>query len=214
LELLQWGDSLIDKLCESGKVNSVVDLYKLPIEDLAKCCSSEKVAKKCHKILHSKKDIPLELFLASLNIPNLGISTAIDIVRNGFDTVEAVVNMSVDDLLNTPNIGKITAQNLYESFQERRELILDLNSVLNVKSPKKGRLSNISVCITGVTSKPRREIEQMILEAGGIVKHSVGKDTTYLITNDSGTQSTKMQKAQKYGVKVISENYFYDLLTH
>jgi NAD-dependent DNA ligase len=78
LGLLHWGDAMIEALCDPDKpkVSNVADLYGLTVEDLAACCSGQKMAKKCHDILHSNKSISLELMLAGLNIPNIGLGTA------------------------------------------------------------------------------------------------------------------------------------------
>lgn len=207
LGLLHWGDAMIDALTEPGKekISSVADLYRMSVEDLSGCCSGMKMARKCHGILHDNRSVPLELVLASLNIPNFGTSTATDVVQAGFDTVEKVLIMDFDGLMAVPNVGEVTARQILEGLSARRELILDLEGVLDIKSSSGGPLEGKTVCITGELSRPRKAVEKLVMDAGGFPKSSVSKTTSFLVTNDSTTTSSKMQKAKKYGVPVIDE---------
>lgn len=215
LGILHWGDALINALTDPSnpRVLSIGDIYRLSVDDLIPCCSGQKVAEKCHDVLHSNKSITLELFIASLNIPNLAVATATDIVQAGFDTVDKIIDMTYDNLLNIPNIGEKTARQVFDGLRDKRGVIVDLGSVLDIKGPIVGPLSGMSFCITGSTKNPRKNIQKDIMDNGGIVKESVGKGLSYLITNeDQSFGSSKMKKAEKYGTKVITEDQFYDLV--
>src|SRR5690606_34586346 len=118
--------------------------------------------------------------------------------------------ISLEQLEAVPNIGKKTAQYILDGLTSKRTEILSLDQVLTIKGPVKGNLSGKSFCITGELSHPRKSVEKSILEAGGVVKSSVGKTTSYLVTNDTTTNSSKLQKAKKYGVTVISEGKLYE----
>ncbi len=212
--LLYWGDSLIESLTDPAnpKVRNVADLYKLTVDDIAGCCSGKKFAQKCFDILHANKDVTLELMLSGLNIPNLAIATATDIVQSGYDSVDKIMSLTYEDLLKVPNIGEITAKQVYSGLQARRDLIMELSKVLNIKQPTQGPLTGCSICITGDTSKPRKAVQKLILDAGGVVKESVGSGLSYLVTNDTTSNSGKMQKAKKHGIKIISESDLYTLI--
>lgn len=207
LGLLYWGDALIDALTnvEPPIVNSIADLYGLSVEQIASCCSGIKMARKCYDILHGNRSIPLELLISALNINNLGTATATDIVQAGYDDIEKILDLKVEDLLAVPNIGEITAHQIFNGFQEKRQIIIELLKVISIKKVVGGKLQGKLFCITGELSKPRKAIEKSIMEAGGIVKGTVSVTTSYLVTNDSDTTSSKMQKAKKYGVTVINE---------
>jgi DNA ligase (NAD+) len=214
LGLLHWGDALVDELTNpnSPKIQTIGDLYRLTIDDLTLCTSGPKMAKKCYEVLHSNKSIPLELMLASLNIPNFALATATDIVQAGYDTVEKVLGLTYDDLQKVPNIGEVTAAQVVSGLEERRDAIMDLAGVLDIKKAISGPLSGKSFCITEATSKPRKAIEKLIMDAGGVAKSSVGKELSYLVTNYPNTTSSKMQNAKKYGIPVISENELYRMI--
>jgi DNA ligase (NAD+) len=206
LGLLQWGDALIEQLTDKNLVNSLADLYRLTVEDIATCCSGMKVAKKCWDMLHASTTIPLELLLAALNVPNLGTATATDIVHAGHNTIDKLLAMGYDDFLKIPNIGEVTARQAYDGIQEHRQDIIDLSGYLKIKDPSSGPLNGFSFCITGATSKPRKAVQKDIMDAGGIVKESVGAGLSYLVTNESKEfGSNKMKKAEKLGTKIISE---------
>lgn len=221
LGLLHWGDALIDALTDpdSPRVDTLADLYRLSVADIAECCSGEKFARKCYDVLHSQKRVSLELLLSALNIQNMAVATATDIVRAGFDTVGKVLTLvdapepdAISALVSVPNVGPITAKQVLDGLRERRSIIEDLSSVLDVRASE-GLLSGKTFCITGSTSKPRKALEKMIMDAGGGVKGSAGAGLTYLVTNDPDTGSKKMQGAKKHGTKVISESELCSILS-
>lgn len=213
LGLLHWGDALVDSLTDpvSPKVRSLADLYLLSVDDIAECCSGQKFAQKCWDVLHSNKKITVELLLASMNIPNLAVATATDIVGAGHDTVEKVLALTYDDLLKVPNVGEKTARQVADGLEDRREAILALSKVLDIVVSQ-GPLSGKSFCITGATSKPRKALEKEIMDRGGAVKSSVGAGLSFLVTNDADTTSSKMKNAKKHGTTVISEQELYRLM--
>lgn len=213
LGLLHWGDALIESLTDPDKnvIQSVADLYKLSVDDLSEHTSGQKMAQKCYDILHRNKSIPLELMLASLNIPNFGLSTATDLVQAGFNTVEKVLNVSFDELINVPNIGEKTARSIQEGIISKRELILELVQVLNIVK-QTGALQGKTVCITLDLSLPRKTLEKYIMDAGGTPKSSVSKTTSYLVCNFPNASSSKLTNARKHGVPIVSEQEIMDII--
>lgn len=213
LGLLHWGDVLVDALTnpENPRVKTLADLYRLSVDDIAECCSGKKFAQKCWEVLHSNKKITVELLIASLNIPNLAVATATDIVQAGYSTVDRILAMTYEDLLKVPNVGEKTARQVYDGLQDRSRAILDLEQVLEITTSS-GPLSGKSFCITGATSKPRKALEKLIMDAGGVVKSSVGVGLSFLVTNDADTGSSKMKSAKKHGTDVISEAQLYGLM--
>lgn len=214
LGLLHWGDAFIASLTNSVNpaISNIADLYRLTVEQLVEHCSGVKFAKKCYDILHKNKTMPMEVFLSALNISNLGIATATDIVQAGHDSIDKILSLNVSDLLKIQNIGEITANQIFDGINEKRDLIIDLNNVINIIKPIDGMLKGKSFCITGELSKPRKSVEKAIIEAGGSVKGTVSANTSYLVTNDSNTNSSKMQKAKKYNIPVINEKQLTELL--
>lgn len=213
LGLLHWGDALVDALTDpvSPRVKTLADLYGLSVDDIAECCSGTKFAQKCWDVLHSNKKITVELLLASMNIPNLAVATATDIVSAGHDTVDKIVSLTYEDLLKVQNVGEKTARQIADGLEDRKDAILALSKVLDI-TVSVGPLSGKSFCITGATSKPRKALEKEIMDRGGVVKSSVGAGLSFLVTNDADTTSSKMKNAKKHGTTVISEAGLYELM--
>ena len=203
--LLQWGDVMVESLTSKNKVKCVADIYKLSVDELSEHCSGMKMAKKCHAILHSNKFVSLDLVLASLNIANLGQSTASSIVHAGYNTVEKVLAIDFNELKNIKDIGEKTARQIQEGLIIKRDELVALDKVLDIHLPRSGSLHGKTVCITGGISIPRKAAEKLIIGAGGSPKSSVSKDTSFLVTNNPDTSSSKMVKAKKYGIPVIDE---------
>lgn len=214
LGLLHIGESTIDSLTSASPpaISSIADLYRLSVDEWASHCSGAKMATKCHTSLHSNKELPLELIIASLNIPNFGLSTATDMVQGGLDTVDRVLSADFDALCSIPNVGETTARQIQEGLIFRRDVLLDLMSVISLKKAAGGVLSGKTVCITGDLSLPRKTVEKMIMDAGGSPKSSVSKTTSYLVTNDAETKSSKMAAAKKHGIPVLDEAGLMSLL--
>ena len=215
LGLLHWGDALVESIAdETGPVQSIADLYRLSIEELAFHTSGVKMAKKCYDVLHGAKELKLEVVLSGLNIPNLGLSTATDIVVAGYDTIDKIAALTPELLDGVPNIGPVLAESLYDGIAEKLPELRALDSVLKIQGPIVGALSGMSFCITGSTATPRKRLQTMGANAGGIVKESVSKGLSFLITNEdlSTFTSEKAKKAASYGTRVISEAEFLQLL--
>jgi DNA ligase (NAD+) len=146
-----------------------------------------------------------------MNIPNLAVATATDIVGAGYNTVDKVLSLTYEDLLKVPNVGEKTARQVYDGIQDRAQAIVDLEKVLEV-SLSSGPLEGKSFCITGSTAKPRKALEKEIMDRGGSVKSSAGAGLSFLVTNDADTTSSKMKNAKKHGTTVISEQELYRLM--
>jgi DNA ligase (NAD+) len=213
LGLLHWGDALIESLTggDDPAVSDISDLYELSVEDLVMHSSGLKFAQKCHQTLHSNKKMKLETMISSVNIPNLGISTAVDLVQNGFDTLDKLLSGSAADFEKVPNIGSKTAQLISFELQDRSEMLRNLVGKLELVSESSdAKLRGMSFCVTGSTGVPRKALQKMVIDNGGVVKESVVSGLSFLITNEdlSSFTSDKARKAAKYGTKVISEADF------
>jgi len=162
------------------------------------------MAVKCWSSLHKDKSIPLEVVLSALNIPNFGLSTATDVVKAGYDTVDKVLDATSEDFQKVPNVGTITASRISEGLTWKSSELRDLTDVIDIVSSTRGSLSGVKVCITGDVWAPRRAVQKMIVDAGGQAVGSVTKDTSVLVCNDPGSSSGKSKKAARYGIPVIS----------
>ena len=214
LNLLEWGDTLIEKLVDAKKVITVADLYTLTVDDLATLDRmGDKSAQKCYDILWANKEIALEVFLGALSIPMIGQSTIKAIINAGCDTLEKFGQLTSSEFEQVPGVGPTKALSLETGLNDNQQIILSLlsNGVL-LKDKVVGALSGKSVCFTGAMKMKRPLLEKMAADAGADVKSSVGKGLTYLIIADPNSTSSKAQAARKMGTALVTEDDFLELV--
>lgn len=214
LNLLEWGDVLVSKLVESGKVKTPADLYKLTVDDLASIDRmGKKSAKKCYDILWSNTEVSLDVFLGSLSMKMIGISTVKQIMSAGCDTLEKFQNASVHYFESIPGVGPVKAECLYLGLKQNKDLIDDLlRNGIKIKENNNGKLKGQSFCFTGAMVNKRPVLEKMATDAGADVKNSVIKGLTWLVSANPNSGSSKTLTAKKMNVKLISEEEFLEMI--
>tara|TARA_B100000214_G_scaffold203135_1_gene147272 strand:- start:150 stop:620 length:471 start_codon:yes stop_codon:yes gene_type:complete len=121
---------------------------------------------------------------------------------------------AIERLVSIERIGETVAQLLLDGISDRRDSILDLYSQIEIieggELNSEGPLSGSTFCITGTLTRPRKEIALSIKSEGGKVVSSVSGNLHYLVAGTSA--GSKMDKARRLGVRVISETELDDLL--
>ncbi|MFW9771530.1 MAG: NAD-dependent DNA ligase LigA [Promethearchaeota archaeon] len=214
LGVKHFSEKLILKpLFDTGKVKTIADLYELEVRDLTRFEGVQQTsAKKALDNLFAIKEIPLATFIAGFNIENIGEELPLRIIDAGFDSLDKIRNATVYQLSHVDGFADITAKTLLDGV---KKLYSEMQAVLNtnkvkIKEAKSsiGReLEGLSFCITGSLEifKNRDEVHQFIKEHGGVVKTSVVKGLSYLVTN-STEPTAKYTKAQELGVNIITES--------
>lgn len=232
-QLLKWqqivdirdlGETLITSLFNDKKVTSISDIYKLTVEDLVpyflneESISSEKEslgAKKVYNSIQNHRTVKLSTFIAGFDIEGVGESLAEKLIEAGFDSLQKLLDATVDEIANVYGFAQIMAQTIVEGLKEQAsEMNYLVNSQLvTIQTSVAGKLSGKSFCFTGeLKTMKRQDAENLVKQNGGSTKSSVTKDLSFLVTNDVSSGSSKNQKAAKFGVPVISEQEFLDLL--
>jgi len=214
LNLLEWGESLLSKLVETGKATTVADLYTLTVDNLASIDRmGKKSAQKCYDILHSHNEVSLEVFLGGLSIPMIGQSTIKAIMSTGCDTLEKISKMDTVALEKVPGVGPTKAESLEKGLKNNQQLISELlANGIKIKEKIMGNLSDKSFVFTGKMLNKRAELEEMVVSAGGTTKSSVTKGVTYLVIADPESMSSKAVSARKLGTQLISEEDFLEMV--
>lgn len=214
LNILEWGEVLIQKVVEAGLAKSIPGLYRLTEEQLAALDRmGPSSAKKAREQLWKVVPLPLEQFLGALGIPLCATSTLQTVVDAGYDTLDKILSASREQLQNIPGMGPKRAESLYGWLQRNGQLVEDLlDAGVTLKEKIQGVLTGKSVCFTGKSTRKRAELEQMVTAAGGSVKKSVGKGLTYLVLADANSTSTKATAARKLGTECLSEEDFVKLV--
>lgn len=208
LGILGLSDKTIKKLYASGKVQVPGDFFTLQVSDIASLDNlGEKSAKNILHQIDQKRELGLDEIFDAAIIPNFSSKRIVQVIKGGFDTPEKLLNLTVSSLLTLRGFQSTLAQKIVDGISLRRSWIESLLSQVKLKPASSGsRFSGLSFAITGELSQPRKEVEKYIVSQGGQVVSAVSKNTSYLVTNETESSSSKFIAAQKFGVKIIKES--------
>ena len=212
LDLKGIGTGLVSKMVSFGLVKEIKDLYFITEEKLLKLDGlGKRSAKMAYNTIMGKTEVPLNIFLSSFGIKDLGRTTS-KILANEFKTLENVLaSATVEKLKSLEGIGSKTAESIQKGLLHPEVLELaDIIEVIDVKTID-GKLTGKSFCITGKLSKGRKEIAADIESAGGTIKSSVSKGLDYLVVGEN--VGSKYQKAEKFGIEIISEEELNEMIS-
>ena len=231
-QLLKWvqvadirdlGETLVTQLFEKGKVQSISDLYKLSAEDLTpfflneESLAAEKKSLGAEKVaasIQNHRKMSLAVFVAGFDIEGIGETTVEKLVAAGFNTLNALLNMTVEQASAVYGFAEILAKTAVDGLNENAlEMRFLAENFVEIVQDSVGKLVGKSFCFTGeLHSMKRNDAEALVKANGGTCKSSVTKDLSYLVTNDVSSGSSKNQKAVKFGIPVINEEQFFKML--
>jgi DNA ligase (NAD+) len=214
LGILEWGESILTKLINSGKVKDIADIYRLKAEDITSLDRmGDKGAAALLKELDKYRAVTLENFVGGLCIDGVATSTVKSVIDQGHDSLDKLYALTQRQLESVPGFGEKRASALFLGLKENKSRIDDMLSAgVTIKEKIKGKLTGRKVCFTGTMETPRKQLQNMVVAAGGEVDKSVGKATTYLVTSNANSESSKAQAARKLGSKIISEEDFLNMV--
>ncbi len=222
MDIDSLGEQTIKQLYELGLVKSPADLYSLTREDVLRLEGfKDKSAKNLLDGISTSKETPFESVLFAIGIRYVGKTVAEKLARY-FKSIDKIAEASLEDLLKAPEVGEKIAQSVYQFFRnEESQLEISrlksagLQFESTAKEPEKlsDVLGNKSFVISGVFEHYERDqLQEIIVQNGGRVVSSVSGKLDYLLAGDNMGPS-KREKAEKLGVKIISEKDFEKLLT-
>lgn len=215
------GDKLIDQLVSAELVTQFADLYKLTSAQLLKLeRMGEKSATKLLEAIEESKQRGLARLLNALSIRHVGNRVA-TILAEEFGTMAALRAASVEQLSEINEVGEIIAQSVYEFVHsdygsQAIDCLSEVNLVMEAEqsSAPAATLEAFDGKTFVVTGKlqqyTRDEIHALVEQHGGRASSSVSKKTDYLVAGDKA--GSKLEKAEKLGVQVLTEAEFHGLL--
>ena len=215
------GDKLVDQLVDANVIRTLPDLYRLGLTSLiALERMAEKSAQNVLAALEKSKQTTLPRFLFGLGLRHVGEATAKDLARH-FGTLDAIMDASVEQLLQVPDVGPVVAQSLHTFFQQphNREVVEQLRAC-GVTWPEGAPaerapqvLAGKTVVLTGSLPHLSSDDDKSMLEAAGAkVAGSVSKKTSYVVAGEDA--GSKLARAQELGVPVLDEAGMLALLQH
>jgi len=215
------GEQSVRRLWELGIVRSIPDLYRLTREKLMELDGYGEIsATNAVAAIEASKQIPFSRVLFGLNIPDVGWVTAQTLARH-FGNVDALMNATQEELVEAEGIGPERAEAIAEWFRDddNRRLVEELRAQgLRFESgeedrPVEGPLTGRTYVITGTLEGMTREEATAALESlGAKVSASPSSKTTGLVLGEDPGKS-KLTKAEKAGVPILTEADLMKLLT-
>lgn len=219
LDISGVGEKWVEKLVEIGRVKNIADLFTVTVKELLLFEGIGEVSaqKFVDSLNEAKHTATLSRFIAALGIRLVGEQTAKTLAQ-AFENVEDLANASLENLQTLQDIGPEVANSikLYFQSQEKQEILARLKSYgldpqrQQTVQTAETALTGKTVLFTGTLSKPRQEFEKMAEEAGAKLLSSVSKNLDYLIVGEKA--GSKLEKAQKLGVRTLTEQEFLELL--
>ncbi len=226
------GDKLVEQLVDQDIIHDVADLYSLDVDTLA---GLERMGKKSAEnlvnALEASKRTTLERFLFALGIREVGEVTARALARTfgasdarGMSDkrraradIERLAKATQEELEAIPDIGPVVAEHIVRFFKQRhnRDVIDKLLKAgitwppqdVPAAQPLKGKTYVLTGTLSGMT---RNEAKEKLQALGAKVSGSVSAKTTAVIAGES--PGSKLAKAEKLGVPVLSEDDLIELL--
>jgi DNA ligase (NAD+) len=210
------GPKIVDLLLDQGLIGEYSDIFTLKRGDLlALPRFAEKSVVNLLESIEKSREVTLSRFLVGLSIPQVGEETAMDL-SNHFKTIEKIREVKYEDLESLAGVGPIIARSVVQFFKDKtnKKIVDSLLKQVKIKTEKEAlssKLSGLRFVVTGTMEKySRDEMKDLIRKNGGTVSESVSKDTTYLVAGDNA--GSKYEKAEEYGVKILTEKEFLALL--
>jgi DNA ligase (NAD+) len=199
------------QLFEELDIKNIPQLYDIKKEDLIKLEGfKEKKSQNLIDALEESKKCKLESFIYALGIPNVGIKTAKDLVKE-YKTLDNLKEAKKEELEKIKDIGEVVAEEIYKFFHD--DNILDsidkllekgINPTYEVEEDTvKNIFTDKKIVITGSFKTKRKEIKEFIENSGGQVTGSVSSNTDILLLGEN--PGSKYDKAKSLGVKIIEE---------
>lgn len=215
------GGETVALLYNAGLIENYADLYDLkkeqivPLERMA-----DKSAENLINGIEKSKEIPFERVLYALGIRYVGETVAKKLAKH-YKTIDNLATASLTDLILVDEIGEKIAQSVVDFFANAENVRLierlkgygvQLEAVAKEDTSVSDKLAGKTLVVSGVFEKfSRDELKKAIEDNGGKVGSSISSKTDYVVAGDN-MGPAKLEKANKLGVAIISEDDFIELV--
>ncbi|HRL70161.1 MAG TPA: NAD-dependent DNA ligase LigA [Flavobacterium sp.] len=215
------GGETVALLFNNGLVHNYADLYELTVEQILPL---ERMAQKSAENLvngvANSKNIPFESVLFALGIRFVGETVAKKLAKH-YRSIDALCQATLMDLILVDEIGERIAQSVLDFFdnEENRAIIerlkkhgIQFEIIEKINPNATNKLSGKTFVVSGVFEKfSRDDLKKAIEDNGGKVGSSISTKTDYVVAGDN-MGPTKLDKANKLNIAIISEDDFIKLI--
>lgn len=223
MNIVGLSEATIEKFIEQGFITDILDLYYLDRfkKDIIRLDGfGLKSYNNLIKSIGESTKCKLANFIFALGIPQVGLSTAKDLA-NKYTVIENLFKVDKRSLMSIEGIGNVVAREIYMYFNNEynrdliKEIAKHLEFVFDVEKEvvaKYNPLKGMKVYPTGKFNLKKDELKSKIESLGAIVESGYKKSLDYLICGGDTSKSGKVAKAEKDGVKLMTEEELMNLI--
>lgn len=214
------GPETVDDYYRRGLISNVADLYDISVGQINGDGSREKSARKIVEGIAASRQVPFERVVFALGIRLVGETSAKLLARH-FKNIDALMNATLDELTHIDGIGEVMAKSVITYFHAPENMAiverlrgygLQMSLSQEQLDSHTELLKGQTIVISGVFQKHSRdEYKAMIEQNGGKNTGSISAKTTFILAGDN-MGPAKLQKAEKLGVRIVSEDEFLGML--
>lgn len=212
------GESIIQQLLDRGLISNIADIYELKFEDIASLKKNgKKFAQNLVDSINKSKENDLYRLITALGIRHVG-TKASKVLAKKYGNIDNLANAKFDDLSMINDIGPIVANSIREFFLQDQTIDLinklkeaGVNTIAVKEENEDNRFEGKTFVLTGgLEGYTRGEASNIIEKFGGKTSSTVSKKTDYVLAGEDA--GSKLVKAQKLGVTIITEEEFNNML--
>ena len=210
------GPETVDEFYRQHLIRNIADLYNIRVEQINGDGSRQKSALKIVAGIEASKDVPFERVVFALGIRFVGETSAKLLARH-FKNIDSLMSAQLGELLEVDGVGEVMANSVMAYFrnEENSDIVERLRAAgvqmsLSAEQSEgtSDRLAGKSIVVSGVFHlHTRDEYKQLIEQNGGKNVGSISGKTSFVLAGDN-MGPAKLQKAEKLGIPIISEEDF------
>ena len=214
------GPETVDDYYRHGLIHNIADLYTIDVQQINGDGSRTKSAMKIVNGIKHSTQVPFERVVFALGIRFVGETSARLLARH-FKTMDALMNASMEELQEVEGIGEVIAKSVQSYFRhpQNMEIINRLRQYGVQMSLSEEQIQGVtdklagkSIVISGVFAQHSRdEYKMMIEQHGGKNVGSISGKTSFILAGENMGPS-KLQKAEKLGIPIVSEEEFLQMI--
>jgi DNA ligase (NAD+) len=210
------GPETIDDYYRMGLIHNVADLYDIEVQQINGDGSRTKSAQRIVNGIEASKQVPFERVVFALGIRFVGETSARLLARH-FKNIDALMSAGLEELQEIEGIGEVMAKSIITYFhdEQNREIVerlrgygLQMALSEDQTTAASDKLAGLSIVISGVFAHHSRDEYKAIIEQnGGKNVGSISGKTSFILAGENMGPS-KLQKAEKLGITILSEEEF------
>ena len=205
------GPETIDDYYRQGLIHNIADLYDIEVQQINGDGSRTKSAQRIVNGIAASKEVPFERVVFALGIRFVGETSAKLLARH-FKNIDALMNAGLEELQEIEGIGEVMAKSIITYFHDEKNLEIIQRLRAEAQTPTSDILAGQSIVISGVFAHHSRDEYKAIIEQnGGKIVGSISAKTSFILAGENMGPS-KLQKAEKLGIKIMSEEDFLKMI--